>query len=76
MFVFFCFGPSISPNVSSIKGVTSLSSSELTDEPKVEVLREPAGALVVRGRDKDTPWQELTRVSLPANTRVEPRMPR
>ena len=51
------------------------SDGELTYEPQFEVLREPAGALVVRGRDRDTPWQELARVSLPASTRVQPRMP-
>lgn len=49
---------------------------ELTSEPQFEVLREPTGALVVRGRDNDTPWQELARVSLPASTRVQPHMPR
>ncbi|MBZ5710026.1 hypothetical protein [Nannocystis pusilla] len=51
------------------------SGGQLTDEPQFEVLREPAGALVVRGRDKDTPWQELAHVSLPASTRVRPQMP-
>lgn len=49
---------------------------ELTNEPQFEVLREPVGALVVRRCERDTQWQELARVSLPASTRVQPKMPR
>jgi hypothetical protein len=44
---------------------------DLTRAPAFEVVREPGGAVVVRGKDEDTPWRQIERVEIPATTPVE-----
>ena len=51
------------------------SDGDLTKGPTFEVVREPSGAVIVRGRDEDTPWRQLERVDVPAQTPVEARQP-
>jgi hypothetical protein len=51
------------------------SDGDLTHEPEFEVVREKDGAVVVRGKDEDTPWRQLERVEVPAATPVEARRP-
>ena len=49
---------------------------DLTKGPEFEVVRERDGAVIVRGKDEDTPWRQLERVEVPARTPVEARQPR
>jgi hypothetical protein len=48
---------------------------DLTKGPRFEVLREAGGAVIARGRDEDTPWRQLERLDIPAQTPVEARRP-
>lgn len=51
------------------------SDGDLTKGPRFEVVREPGGAVIARGRDDDTPWRQLERLDIPAKTPVEARRP-
>jgi len=51
------------------------SDGDLTKGPQFEVVREQDGALIVRGKDEDTPWRQLERVEVPPPTPVEARQP-
>jgi hypothetical protein len=51
------------------------SDGDLTKGPEFEVVREKDGAVIVRGRDEDTPWRQIERVEVPATTPVEARAP-
>lgn len=51
------------------------SDGDLTKGPRFEVVREPGGAVIARGRDDDTPWRQLERLDIPAQTPVEARRP-
>jgi len=48
---------------------------DLTKGPEFEVVREKDGAVIVRGKDEDTPWRQLERVEVPVTTPVEARQP-
>lgn len=48
---------------------------DLTKGPEFEVVRERDGAVIVRGKDEDTPWRQLERVEVPVTTPVEARRP-
>jgi len=51
------------------------SDGDLTKAPEFEVVREKDGAVIVRGKDEDTPWRQLERVEVPPATAVEPQKP-
>ncbi len=51
------------------------SDGDLTKGPEFEVLRERDGAVIVRGKDEDTPWRQLERVEVPVTTPVEAQQP-
>ena len=51
------------------------SDGDLTKGPEFEVVRDPDGAVIVRGRDEDTPWRQLERIEVPPQTPVEARVP-
>jgi hypothetical protein len=51
------------------------SDGDLTKGPAFEVVRERDGAVIVRGKDEDTPWRQLERVEVPQATPVEARRP-
>ena len=48
---------------------------DLTTAPQFEVVREPGGRVIARGRDEDTPWRQLERIDVPRGTAVEARRP-
>ncbi len=48
---------------------------DLTKGPEFEVVRETDGAVIVRGKDEDTPWRQLERVEVPVTMPVEARQP-
>lgn len=51
------------------------SDGDLTKGPQFEVVREKDGAVIVRGKDEDTPWRQIERVEVPVTTPVEARAP-